>query len=116
MSLAIRGTSARQKCDEPSSSIGQPANRQVVVEALSRHVVLRASSAVAGSAQVPRASAANCWCALSHTGCGELARGGLRQSHLRRIAQQFKKLGGHGPRSPGAEARNWLVRNGRADL
>jgi hypothetical protein len=41
MSLAIRGTSARQKSDEPSSSIGQAANRQVVnVEALSRLLTL----------------------------------------------------------------------------
>jgi hypothetical protein len=45
MSLAIRGTSARQKSDEPSSSIGQAANRQVVnVEALSRHSITRSGT------------------------------------------------------------------------
>ena len=41
MSLVIHATSARHKSDDPSSSIGQAANRQVVnAEALSRLLTL----------------------------------------------------------------------------
>jgi hypothetical protein len=102
MSLAIRGTSARQKSDEPSSSIGQAADRQVVnVEALSRlHMLdigeLRQQWRGLYKTQAPQSFSRELLVRAVAYRMQELARGGLGpepQRQLRRIAQQFKETG-----------------------
>jgi hypothetical protein len=100
MSLAIRGTSARQKSDEPSSSIGPAANRQVVnVEALSRLLSLdigelRQQWRGLYKTQAPPSFSRELLVRAVAYRMQEVARGGLRpepQRQLRRIAQQFKE-------------------------
>ena len=102
MSLAVRGTSARQKSDEPSSSIGPAANRQVVnEEALSRlHMLdigeLRQQWRGLYKTQAPPSFSRELLVRAVAYRMQELARGGLRpepQRQLRRIAQQFKETG-----------------------
>ena len=102
MSLAIRGTSASQKSDEPSSSIGQAANRHVVnEEALSRLLTLdigelRQQWRGLYKTQAPRHFSRELLVRAVAYRMQELARGGLRpdpQRQLRRIAQQFKETG-----------------------
>ena len=102
MSLAIRGTSARQKSDEPSSSIGQAANRQVVnAEALSRLLTLdlgelRQQWRGLYKTQAPRHFSRELLVRAVAYRMQELARGGLRpepQRQLLRIAQEFKDIG-----------------------
>ena len=102
MSLAIRGTSARQKSDEPLSSIGQAANRHVVnEEALSRLLTLdigelRQQWRGLYKTQAPRHFSRELLVRAVAYRMQELARGGLRPEplrQLRRIAQQFKEIG-----------------------
>jgi hypothetical protein len=102
MSLAIHGTSARQKSDEPLSSIGQTANRQVVnEEALSRLLTLdigelRQRWRGLYKTQAPPSFSRELLVRAVAYRMQELARGGLRpepQRQLRRIAQQFKETG-----------------------
>ena len=102
MSLAIHGASARQKSDEPLSSIGQAANRHVVnEEALSRLLTLdigelRQQWRGLYKTQAPRHFSRELLVRAVAYRMQELARGGLRpepQRQLRRIAQQFKKTG-----------------------
>jgi DUF2924 family protein len=102
MSRAIHGTSARHKSDEPSSSIGQPANRHVVnAEALSRLLTLdigelRQQWRVLYKTQAPRHFSRELLVRAVAYRMQELARGGLRPEplrQLRRIAQQFKEIG-----------------------
>ena len=102
MSLAIHGTSASQKSDEPSSSIGQAANRHVVnEEALSRLLTLdigelRQQWRGLYKTQAPRHFSRELLVRAVAYRMQELARGGLRpdpQRQLRRIAQQFKETG-----------------------
>ena len=100
MSLAIHGTSARQKSDEPSSSIGQTANRHVVnEEALSRLLTLdigelRQQWRGLYKTQAPRHFSRELLVRAVAFRMQELARGGLRPEplrQLRRIAQAFKE-------------------------
>ena len=102
MSVAIHGTSARQKSDEPSSSIGHAANRQVVnAEALSRLLTLdigelRQQWRVLYKAQAPRHFSRELLVRAVAYRMQELARGGLRpepQRQLLRIAQHFTEIG-----------------------
>src|SRR5712672_416230 len=102
MSLAIHGTSARQKPDEPSSSIGQPANRHVFnEEALSRLPTLdighlRQQWRGLYKTQAPRHFSRELLVRAVAYRMQELAGGGLRpepQRQLLRIAQQFKETG-----------------------
>jgi hypothetical protein len=102
MSPAIHGTSAREKSDEPSSSIGQAANRHVVnEEALSRLLTLdigelRQQWRGLYKTQAPRHFSRELLVRAVAYRMQELARGGLRpepQRQLRRIAQQFKETG-----------------------
>ena len=102
MSLAIRGTSARQKSGEPSSSIGQAANRHVVnEEALSRLLTLdigelRRQWRGLYKTQAPQHFSRELLVRAVAFRMQEVAQGGLRpepQRQLRRIAQQFKKTG-----------------------
>ena len=102
MSFAIRGTSARQKSDEPLSSIGQAANRHVVhEEALSRLLTLdiaelRQLWRGLYKTQAPRHFSRELLVRAVAYLMQEVARGGLRpepQRQLRRIAQQFKETG-----------------------
>jgi hypothetical protein len=102
MSPAIHDASARQKSDEPSSSIGRAADRHVVnEEALSRLLTLdigdlRQQWRSLYKTQAPRHFSRELLVrAVAHR-MQELARGGLRpepQRQLRRIAQQFKETG-----------------------
>jgi hypothetical protein len=100
MSLAIRGTPARQKSGEPSSSIGQAANRHVVnEEALSRLLTLdigelRRQWRGLYKTQAPRHFSRELLVRAVAFRMQEVAQGGLRpepQRQLRRIAQQFKE-------------------------
>jgi hypothetical protein len=102
MSLAIHGASARQKSDEPLSSIGQAANRHVVnEEALSRLLTLdigelRQQWRGLHKTQAPRHFSRELLVRAVAYRMQEVALGGLRpepQRQLRRIAQQFKKTG-----------------------
>ena len=102
MSRAIHGTSASQKSDEPSSSIGQAANRHVVnEEALSRLLTLdigelRQQWRGLYKTQAPRHFSRELLVRAVAYRMQELARAGLRpepQRQLRRIAQQFKETG-----------------------
>ena len=102
MSIAIRGTSARQKSDGPSSLIGRAANRHVVnEEALSRLSTLdigelRRQWRGLYKTQAPRHLSRVLLVRAVAYRLQELARGGLRpepQRQLRRIAQQFKETG-----------------------
>jgi hypothetical protein len=102
MSLAIHGTSARQKSDEPLSPNGQAANRHVVnEEALSRLLTLdigelRQQWRGLYKTQAPRHFSRELLVRAVAYRIQELARGGLRpepQRQLRRIAQQFKETG-----------------------
>jgi hypothetical protein len=102
MSLAIHGASARQKSDEPLSSIGQAANRHVVnEEALSRLLTLdigelRQQWRGLYKTQAPRHFSRELLVRAVAYRMQEVALGGLRpepQRQLRRIAQQFKKTG-----------------------
>jgi Protein of unknown function (DUF2924) len=102
MSLAIHGTSARQKSDEPAAPIGQAANRHVVnAEALSRLLTLdigelRQRWRDLYKTQAPRHFSRELLVRAVAYRMQELARGGLRpepQRQLRRIAQQFKETG-----------------------
>jgi hypothetical protein len=103
MSLAIQNASARQKSDEPWSSIGRAGNRQ---NALSKEALSRLPTLDIGELRQQ-------WCGLYKTEAPrhlsrellvravahrmqELARGGLRpepQRQLIRIAQHFKETG-----------------------
>jgi Protein of unknown function (DUF2924) len=102
MSLAIHGASARQKSDEPLSSIGQAANRHVVhEEALSRLLTLdigelRQQWRGLYKTQAPRHFSRELLVRAVAYRMQEVALGGLRpepQRQLRRIAQQFQKTG-----------------------
>jgi DUF2924 family protein len=102
MSVAIHGTSTRQKSDEPSSLIGQTANRHAVnKEALSRLLTLdigelRQQWRGLYKTQAPRNLSRELLVQAVAYRLQELARGGLRpepQRQLRRIAQQFKDIG-----------------------
>ena len=102
MSFAMHGTSARQKSDEPSSSIGQAANRHAVnEEALSRLLTLdirelRQQWRSLYKTQAPRHFSRELLVRAVAYRMQEVARGGLRpepQRQLRRIAQQFKETG-----------------------
>ena len=102
MILAIHSNSARQKSDEPLSSIGQAANRHAVNEdALSRLLTLdigelRQQWRGLYKIQAPRHFSRELLVRAVAFRMQELARGGLRpepQRQLRRIAQQFKKTG-----------------------
>jgi hypothetical protein len=126
MSLAIHGTSARQKPGEPSSSVGQAANRQnaVSTEALSRLLTLdigelRQQWRGLYKTQAPRHFSRELLVRAVAFRMQELARGGLRpepQRQLRRIAQQFKDIGAAKIRArpelkPGARlVREWQGR------
>ena len=102
MSVAIHGTSARQKSDEPSSAIGQASNWHAVnKEALSRLPTLdigelRQQWRGLYKTQAPRHLSRELLVrAVAHR-MQELASGGLRpepQRQLRRIAQEFKDIG-----------------------
>ena len=103
MSVAIHGTSTRQKSDEPSSSIGQAGNRHAVnKEALSRLLTLdigelRQQWRGLYKTQAPRHFSRELLVRAVAYRIQELARGGLRpepQRQLRRIALQFKEPGG----------------------
>jgi Protein of unknown function (DUF2924) len=102
MSVAIHGTSTRQKSDEPSSSIGQAGNRHAVnKEALSRLLTLdigelRQQWRGLYKTQAPRHFSRELLVRAVAFRMQELSRGGLRpepQRQLRRIAQQFKEAG-----------------------
>jgi hypothetical protein len=102
MILAIHSNSARQKSDEPLSSIGQAANRHAVnEEALSRLLTLdigelRQQWRGLYKIQAPRHFSRELLVRAVAFRMQELARGGLRpepQRQLRRIAQQFKETG-----------------------
>ena len=102
MSVAIHGTSTRQKSDEPSSSVGQAGNRHAVnKEALSRLLTLdigelRQQWRGLYKTQAPRNLSRELLVQAVAYRLQELARGGLRpepQRQLRRIAQQFKDIG-----------------------
>jgi Protein of unknown function (DUF2924) len=102
MSVASHGTSARQKSDEPSSSIGQAGNRHAVnKEALSRLLTLdigelRQQWRGLYKTQAPRHFSRELLVQAVAYRLQELARGGLRpepQRQLRRIAQEFKDIG-----------------------
>ena len=102
MSRAIHATSARHKSDDPSSSIGQAANRQVVnAEALSRLLTLdlgelRQQWRGLYKTQAPRHFSRELLVRAVAYRMQELARGGLRpepQRQLLRIAQEFKDIG-----------------------
>jgi hypothetical protein len=102
VSLAIHGTSARQKSDEPLSSIGQATNRHVVnEEALSRLLTLnigelRQQWRGLYKTQAPRHFSRELLVRAVAFRMQELARGGLRpepQRQLHWIAQQFKDIG-----------------------
>ena len=102
MSLAIHGTSARQKSDKPLSSIGQAANRHAVnEEALSRLLTLhigelRQQWRGLYKTQAPRHFSRELLVRAVAFRMQELALGGLRpepQRQLRRIAQEFKDTG-----------------------
>jgi len=102
MSRAIHATSARHKSDEPSSSIGQAANRQVVnAEALSRLLTLdlgelRQQWRGLYKTQAPRHFSRELLVRAVAYRMQELARGGLRpepQRQLLRIAQHFTEIG-----------------------
>ena len=102
MSLAIRGTSALKKSDEPLSPNGQAANRHAVnEEALSRLLTLdigelRQQWRGLYKTQAPRHFSHELLVRAVAYRIQELARGGLRpepQRQLRRIAQQFKETG-----------------------
>jgi hypothetical protein len=102
MSLAIHGTSAREKSGEPSSSIGQAANRHLVnEEALSRLLTLdigelRQRWRGLYKTQAPPYLSRELLARAVAFRIQELTRGGLRpepQRQLRRIAQQFKDTG-----------------------
>ena len=102
MSLAIHGASARQKSDEPLSSIGQAANRHVVnEEALSRLLTLdigelRQQWRGLYKTQAPRHFSRELLVRAVAYRMQEVALGGLRpepQRQLCRIAQQFQKTG-----------------------
>jgi Protein of unknown function (DUF2924) len=102
MSLAIHGTSARQKSDEPSSSIGQAVNRHVAdEEALSRLLTLdirelRQQWRDLYKTQAPRHFSRELLVRAVAFRMQELARGGLRpepQRQLRRVAQRFQETG-----------------------
>jgi hypothetical protein len=67
MSLASHGTSARQKSGEPSSQIGQAANRRCQSRSISENCV--SSGLVSTKLRRPDTSAASCCCELSHTAC-----------------------------------------------
>jgi hypothetical protein len=102
MSLAIHGTWARQKSDEPLSSIAQAANRHVInEEALSRLLTLdigelRQQWRGLYKTQAPRHFSRELLVRAVAFRMQELARGGLRpepQRQLRRIAREFKDTG-----------------------
>jgi hypothetical protein len=102
MILAIHSNSARQKSDEPLSSIGQAATRHAVnEEALSRLLTLdigelRQQWRGLYNTQAPRHFSRELLVRAVAFRMQELARGGLRpepQRQLRRIAQQFKETG-----------------------
>jgi Protein of unknown function (DUF2924) len=103
MSLAIHGTSARQKPGEPSPSVGQAANRQNAVskEALSRLLTLdmgelRQRWRDLYKIQAPRHFSRELLVRAVAFRMQEVVRGGLRpepQRQLRRIAQQFTETG-----------------------
>ena len=102
MSVAIHGTSARQKSDEPSSAIGQASNWHAVnKEALSRLPTLdigelRQQWRGLYKTQAPRHLSRELLVQAVAYRLQELARGGLRpepQRQLRRIAQEFKDIG-----------------------
>ena len=102
MSVAIHGTSARQKSDEPSSAIGQASNWHAVnKEALSRLPTLdigelRQQWRGLYKTQAPRHLSRGLLVQAVAYRLQELARGGLRpepQRQLRRIAQEFKDIG-----------------------
>ena len=102
MSLAIHDASARQKSDEPSSSIGQATNRHVVnEEALSRLLTfdigeLRQRWRGLYKTQAPPHFSRELLVRAVAYRMQEVALGGRRPEPLRellRIAQQFKKTG-----------------------
>jgi hypothetical protein len=102
MSLAIHGTSARQKSDEPLSAIGHAANRHVVKEeAISRLLTLdigelRQQWRGVYKTQAPRHFSRELLVRAVAYRMQEVAWGGLRpepQRQLRRIAQQCKDTG-----------------------
>jgi hypothetical protein len=103
MSLAIHGTSARQKPGEPSPSVGQAANRQNAFskEALSRLLTLdigelRQRWRDLYKIQAPRHFSRELLVRAVAFRMQEVAWGGLRpepQRQLRRIAQEFKETG-----------------------
>jgi hypothetical protein len=103
VSLAIHDASARQKSGEPSSSIGQAANRQNAVnkEALSRLPTLdlgelRRRWRGLYKTQAPRHLSRELLVRAVAYRMQELVRGGLHpepQRQLLRIAQQFKEIG-----------------------
>ena len=102
MSVAIHGTSARQKSDEPSSAIGQASNWHAVnKEALSRLPTLdigelRQQWRGLYKTQAPRHFSRELLVRAVAYRMQELARGGLRpepQRQLLRIAQHFTEIG-----------------------
>src|SRR5258708_4912990 len=103
MSLAIHNAPARQKSDEPSSSIGQAANRQNAgsKEALSRLRTLdigelRQQWRGLYKTQAPRHLSRELLVRAVAYRRQVVALGGLRpepQRQLRRIAQEFKDVG-----------------------
>ena len=102
MSVAIHGTSARQKSDEPSSAIGQASNWHAVnKEALSRLPTLdigelRQQWRGLYKTQAPRHLSRGLLVRAVAYRLQELARGGLRpepQRQLLRIAQHFTEIG-----------------------
>ena len=102
MSLAIHGASARQKSDDPLSSIGQAANRHVVnEEALSRLLTLdigelRQQWRGLYKTQAPRHFSRELLVRAVAYRMQEVALGGLRpvrQRQLRQMAQQFNRIG-----------------------
>ena len=103
MSPAIHDAWARQKSDEPSSQIGQAANRHAVnEEALSRLLTLdigelRQQWRGLYKTQAPPHLSRELLVRAVAYRMQELVRGGLRpepQRQLRRIAQEFKETGG----------------------
>ena len=97
MSLAILGTSARQKSDELLSSIGQAANRQVVnVEALSRlHMLdngeLRQRWRGLYKTQAPPSFSRELLVRAVAYRMQELARGGCAPSYALRLPTRVRK-------------------------
>ncbi|HEY2534130.1 MAG TPA: DUF2924 domain-containing protein [Xanthobacteraceae bacterium] len=101
MTRAIHDASARQKFGEPSSPIGQAANRQVDTEALWHLLTLDIGElrqqwrGLYRTPVPPNLSRALLVRAVAYR-MQELARGGLHpepQRQLLRIAQQFKETG-----------------------